>query len=246
MRTVPDLLLTDATTSPFLLGVVRPRIVLPASSAAELSPDDLQTVLTHELVHWQRRDTWIGWLQVLAQGLLWFHPFLWWANRQLRHERECVCDEGVLRQGQYAPAALWRTDRGVLTAARARSLVGGSLVGVFERGAFLQNRLEEIMNFEPMRRRFGWSAGVGLVAFALLVLPMAPGTVKQGAADQPIAVAVAATTAADTPYPQIVKSTPEPGATGVNAALERNHRNVRPRHARRHELDGRPAAVSAG
>ncbi len=221
VRNVPELLLTDVTTSPFLLGVVRPRIVLPASSTAELAPDDLQTVLTHELVHWQRRDTWVGWLQVLAQGLLWFHPFLWWANRQLRHERECVCDEAVLRQGQVAPRHYGELIVRVLTAARARSLVGGSLVGVFERGAFLQNRLEEIMNFEPMRRRFGWSAGVGLIVFALLFLPMAPGTTKQGAADeQAIAVAVAATTAAETPYPQVVKSTPEPGATGVNAGLE--------------------------
>lgn len=221
MRNVPELLLTDITTSPFLLGVVRPRIVLPAASAAELSPDDLQTVLTHELVHWQRRDTWVGWLQVLAQGLLWFHPFLWWANRQLRHERECVCDEGVLRQGHVTPQHYGELIVRVLTAARARSLVGGSLVGVFERGAFLQNRLEEIMNFEPLRRRFGWSAGVGLGVFALLFLPMAPGTMKQGAADdQRIAVAIAATTAAETPYPRIVKSTPESGATGVDIGLE--------------------------
>ncbi len=56
--------------------------------------------------------------------------------------------------------------------------------------------------------------------FALLVLPMAPGTVKQGAARSAHCRSIAATTTADTPYPQIVNSTPEPGATDVIAALE--------------------------
>ncbi|MEX2114803.1 MAG: M56 family metallopeptidase [Pirellulales bacterium] len=219
LRDAPELLLTELVTSPFLLGVIRPRIVLPAASIAELEPADLETVLTHELVHWQRRDTWVGWMQVLAQGLLWFHPLLWWANRQLRHERECVCDEGVLRQGQIAPHRYGELIVRVLTTARARSLVGGSLVGVFEQGAYLQNRLEEIMNFAP-KRRFGWPARVGLLTFALLFLPMAPGVMKQGTADdQRLAANDNPPTAAETSYPQIVKSVPDAGATGVPATL---------------------------
>ena len=60
-------------------------------------------MLAHELVHWHRRDMWIGWLQVVVQGLFWFHPFVWWANNQLRHERECVCDEAVLRRDEHSP-----------------------------------------------------------------------------------------------------------------------------------------------
>ena len=214
----PELLLTNIATGPFLVGVLRPRIVLPGE-AMQLSAEDLQAVLSHELVHWRRRDTWVGWLQVVAQGLLWFHPLVWWANRQLRHERECACDEGVLSQGQIAPERYGELLVRVLTAARARSLVGGSLVGVFERGAHLQERLEDIMSFEP-KRRVGWLSRLGLVMFALLFLPMAPGLMQSQAADRgPAAVKPAATNEA-TPYPRVVKSAPEAGATGVSAALQ--------------------------
>ena len=226
LRRVPELFCTTIVTSPFLFGVARPRIVLPKESLAQLGPAELQAVLAHELVHWKNHDTWIGWLQVLAQGLFWFHPFLWWANSQLRHERECVCDEAVLRLGLMSSQGYGESIVRVLTIARGRSLVAGSLMGVFERGAKLQNRLEEIMNFDPMKRRFGWFSRVALVAFAILFVPMAPGYVDFGRADAKaddsvaVDVKAATATAANTPYPQIVKTMPERGATGVDPELQ--------------------------
>ena len=96
VRRVPELLATQITSGPFLLGVIRPRVVLPETSLDELNELDLRAVLTHELVHWRRGDTWVGCVQVAAQGIFWFHPFLWWAGWQLRHERECACDQTVL------------------------------------------------------------------------------------------------------------------------------------------------------
>ena len=104
------MLATRSLTSPFLFGVVRPRIVLSETLVEQLDPAELRGVLTHELVHWQRHDTWVGWLQVVAQSGFWFHPFVWWANRQIRHERECVCDELVLRPGRISPDLLRAID----------------------------------------------------------------------------------------------------------------------------------------
>lgn len=199
----PDLISTSAITSPFLLGVSRPRIVLPANILADFQETELRAVLTHELMHWQRRDTWIGWLQVLVQGVFWFHPFLWWANRQLRQQREYACDEAVLRLGDITPENYGEAVVRVLTSSRGRSLVAGSLVGVFERGEQLQERLENIMNYRTHQRRFDWSSRLALAAFALIFLPMA-----------------LAIPAADTAYPQIVKSNPANGATGVDPGLK--------------------------
>ncbi len=217
VRRVPELYCSTLVTSPFLFGVVRPRIVLSEESLAQLDQLELRAVLMHELVHWKRHDTWIGWLQVLAQGIFWFHPFLWWANGQLRHERECVCDEAVLRMGRITPRSYCESIVHVLTAARGRSLVAGSLVGVFERGSKLQNRLEEIMNYKPLNKGFGWPSRLAVVAFALLFLPMAPGVVDTTLAETPGGVAAAA--APQTRYPQIVKTTPKVGAKGVSPTL---------------------------
>jgi beta-lactamase regulating signal transducer with metallopeptidase domain len=209
---VPELLTTSTLASPFLFGVLRPRIVLPRKMLDELSDVDLRAVLTHELAHWKRRDTWIGWLQLAAQSLFWFHPFLWWANRQLRHERECACDETVLQIGQLTPQHYGEAIVRFLTASRGRALAAGSLVGVFERGAKLPERLEHIMSYESKPREFGWLSCLLLAAFAIFFLPMSPG----GA---PEAVLQAQAPAGPT-IPKIVTSTPKLGATAVDPSLK--------------------------
>jgi beta-lactamase regulating signal transducer with metallopeptidase domain len=223
LRRVPELLATETVTSPFLFGLTQPRIVLPDALLKQLSDMELKAVLTHELVHWKRHDTWIGWLQVFGQSIFWFHPFVWWANRQIRHERECVCDEIVLSLGRISPRQYGESILRVLTESRARSLVAGSLVGIFEPGAKLQNRLEDIMSYEPSKRRFTWTTPVALAVFAALFLPMAPGVLSTGlaAADQAGTNGKLKTgaEAAPKPYPHIVKSIPEQGATGVDPAL---------------------------
>jgi beta-lactamase regulating signal transducer with metallopeptidase domain len=212
VRRVPELFAASAVSSPFLFGVARPRIVLPEGSLGELDAQAIRAVLAHELIHWQRRDTWVGWAQVLAQGLFWFHPPLWWANAQLRHERECACDEAVLRLVEQSPPRYGETLVRVLAAARGRSLVAGSMVGVFERGTKLQDRLENIMSYEATKRGFGWPSRLALAVFALVFLPMGS---SGGAGD----FVAAADPSQESKYPQIVKTTPKLGATDVDPDL---------------------------
>jgi ankyrin repeat protein len=50
-------------------------------------------VLGHELSHILRFDAVVNVLQVIAQAIFWFHPFVWWANKKIRAEREKCCDE---------------------------------------------------------------------------------------------------------------------------------------------------------
>ena len=167
MRSAPEVYATEQSVSPMLIGVFSPKIVLPESFLNRLSADELQMILAHELVHWRSRDTWVGWLQVFVQGLFWFHPLVWFANARIRHERECACDETVLREGRCDRDGYGETIIRVLAAARGRSLVMANMAGIFERGSLLQIRLEEIMSFDPNRRRFGWMSRALLVAVAL-------------------------------------------------------------------------------
>jgi hypothetical protein len=218
LQRVPDLYSTKLVTSPFLIGVFQPRIVLPQRALEELSEVEWRAVLTHELVHFKHHDTWVGWLQVLAQGIFWFHPFLWWANSQLRHQRECVCDEAVLRLGRITPQRYSESIVHVLTASRGRSLVAGSLAGVFERGDKLQDRLENIMNYEQNTPRFHWPARLVLAALAVLLLPMGPGPATTSLAENP--PAKEKTGPPRTKYPQIVKSSPAAGETDVSPDLK--------------------------
>jgi len=168
----PELILSDDVTSPFLIGLFRPRIVLPASLSTTLTPDHLRNILLHELTHWRRGDVWVGWLQVFAQAMFWFHPVVWLANAQIRHERESACDEEAVVRGACDPAQYGESLLKALLVARGRSATQLGFLGIFERGTKIQRRLEDIMYRENRRSRFGWGNWVFLALFALVFLPM--------------------------------------------------------------------------
>lgn len=62
------------------------------------SPQHHRTVLLHELSHIARFDAAVNVLQILAQAIFWFHPFVWWVNKKIRQEREKCCDEMAVAQ----------------------------------------------------------------------------------------------------------------------------------------------------
>lgn len=216
----PDLKVTDRWTSPFLVGVMKPNVVMPESITRTASEQDITVVMAHELLHYRRRDIWIGWLQVIALSAFWFHPLFWWAMRQLRQSREEACDESVLRQTSIAPEDYGDVMLRWVTKSQSKSLAGLGLVGVFERSTQTQIRLEKIMTFEKSKRAFGKGSKVvlGLVGLALLPVVL----IQRGEAQDRAGAPTKAETQAEAPL--IVSSVPAIGATDV--ALSTNEIRV--------------------
>jgi beta-lactamase regulating signal transducer with metallopeptidase domain len=79
--------------SPAVLGWLRPIVMLPASALTGLSPDQLQSVIAHELAHIKRLDSFVNVFQICVETLLFYHPAVWWLNRRIRTEREHCCDD---------------------------------------------------------------------------------------------------------------------------------------------------------
>lgn len=100
---VPALRLSDDIDSPMLARPWRPVLMLPASSLATMSDDDLRMALHHELAHLQRHDLWWAWMPALAQHLFFFHPVAHLAVREYAFAREVACDAAVLQDEQHAP-----------------------------------------------------------------------------------------------------------------------------------------------
>ncbi|PBJ82469.1 hypothetical protein CMZ84_09875 [Lysobacteraceae bacterium NML93-0399] len=96
LRKSPEVRVSDAIASPQLIGPWRPVLLLPGNHARVLRADELDMALTHELVHLQRRDLWLGLLPALAQHLFWFHPLAHLATREYGLAREAACDAAVL------------------------------------------------------------------------------------------------------------------------------------------------------
>lgn len=84
----------DGLPSPFVFGLFRPRIYLPAS----LQGEERRYVLAHERVHVARRDDLVKLLFWLAVCLHWFNPLAWLSYRLMERDMEMACDEVALRR----------------------------------------------------------------------------------------------------------------------------------------------------
>lgn len=88
-----NIYLCDAISSPFILGVVKPRIYLPSG----LDEVQRQNVLSHERAHLARHDHWWKPLGFALLAVYWFNPVLWLAYALLCRDIELACDERVIR-----------------------------------------------------------------------------------------------------------------------------------------------------
>lgn len=85
---------SDRISTPFILGIIRPRIYLPYS----LTGEDKVYVIAHETMHLKRRDHWWKPLGYLLLSVYWFNPLLWVAYILLCRDIELACDEKVIRE----------------------------------------------------------------------------------------------------------------------------------------------------
>ena len=79
--------------SPFILGVIRPRIYLPAG----LRGQPRQFILCHERAHLRRLDHLVKPLCWAALAVHWFNPAVWLAFVLMSRDIEAACDEAVIR-----------------------------------------------------------------------------------------------------------------------------------------------------
>ncbi len=84
---------SENVTSPFVLGIINPRIYLPF----DMGGQDTNYVIAHEQAHIHRKDNWwkpIGFLLLIVH---WFNPLMWFAYVLFCRDLEFSCDEAVIR-----------------------------------------------------------------------------------------------------------------------------------------------------
>ncbi|MCM1538123.1 MAG: M56 family metallopeptidase [bacterium] len=92
-RSIP-ILESERVGSPFVLGLFRPRIYLPAGVREE----DRAYIVSHEMAHIHRKDHWIKPFGYLLSAVYWFHPLLWAAYILLCRDIEYACDERMVKR----------------------------------------------------------------------------------------------------------------------------------------------------
>ena len=164
---------SDLVATPIAIGILKPIIIVPASLFMNVSPRELETVITHELMHIRRYDPMVNIVQCVIETILFYHPAVWMISAQIRREREFATDAAVLEiigaeRVTYARALAnleeLRQKANKQTPRYATAINGGNLM----------QRIQKILNVrtEASRANSAWTAGVALLLtsafFALL------------------------------------------------------------------------------
>ena len=94
VRYKDNLFQSENVSSPFVLGLIKPRIYLPFN----MNGQDLEHVVAHEQAHIRRKDHWWKPLGFLLLTIHWFNPFMWLSYVLLCRDIELACDEKVIRE----------------------------------------------------------------------------------------------------------------------------------------------------
>ena len=164
-----EVVVSSQFTEAGLWGIRKPVILLPEGATSQLSDDELAAVLMHELVHLERRDNLVVFLQRALTCLLWFYPLTWLIDRKLVEERERACDEEVLRLRQSPETYV----SGILKVVRA-CLEGRMATASSIGGSSLKRRIQDILSVEPPRK-LGLRGRALTVAFRLVLAVFSTG-----------------------------------------------------------------------
>ena len=163
----PALYFSDSARTPMLLGVFKPKIILPRR---EYDEELLLNILRHELTHYRRFDTLYKWIATAVLSLHWFNPVAWVIRREFNRACELSCDEMLLRSMDKDEKQSYGNSLLLMAAASPLpSAVVATSFATEKRN--LKERLVQIMNYKKSGTRILSSvlavallAGCGVVA----------------------------------------------------------------------------------
>lgn len=84
---------TDEIKTPFVLGMLKPRIFIPVN----IPPDEIDYIIKHERTHIKRYDYIIKPISFIALSIHWFNPLIWLSYFLMSKDMEMSCDESVMK-----------------------------------------------------------------------------------------------------------------------------------------------------
>lgn len=149
----------DHIDTPFILGVLRPRIFLPS----DIEKADLPYVLAHEQAHLKWRDHLWKPLGFLLLTVYWFNPILWAAYILFCKDMERACDERVLRT--LGAACKKPYSNALINCSVPRKRISACPLAFGETG--VKERVRSVLNY---KKPAFWLAAVAVVAVAVAAL----------------------------------------------------------------------------
>lgn len=154
----------DQIDTPFVMGIIIPKIYLPFS----IKEDACNWILQHEEMHIKHKDHLARTAQMAALCLHWWNPLVWYAAHKMNQDMEMFCDEAVL-SGKGQP---WRLEyaKTLLNFAMHKDFY---LLGIFFGKSNTEKRIVHILqdNKTSCRKTFSVIVSIIAVIFVFLTVP---------------------------------------------------------------------------
>lgn len=160
--TYENVYLADHIPTPFVIGLIHPRIFVPST----LSEQELSYVILHEQTHIRRLDHIVKMIAFLVLAVHWFNPLVWAAFLVCMKDMEMSCDERVLKEmGDRIKADYSAT---LLSLSTGRRLINGSPLAFGEGN--IKGRIKNVLNF---KKPTVWVTAVSIVLVVSLTIGLA-------------------------------------------------------------------------
>ena len=150
---------SEAVASPFVLGMIRPKIYLPFA----MTGSEMLHVIAHEEAHIRRKDHWWKPLGFAILTLHWFNPLLWLAYVLLCRDIEMACDEKVVKSLNTEERADY--SQALLHCSVGRRMIASCPLAFGEVG--VKDRVRSVLSY---KKPAFWILAVGIVASIVLAV----------------------------------------------------------------------------
>ena len=131
---------SENVCSPFVLGIIRPKIYLPY----HMDSREVGHVIAHEQTHIRRKDHWWKPLGFLLLTIHWFNPLMWLSYVLLCQDIELACDEKVI--GKMGNAQRADYTQALMACSVDRRLIAACPLAFGEIG--VKERVKSVMNYK--------------------------------------------------------------------------------------------------
>lgn len=163
--------LSNTITTPVTFGFFKPVILLPVALVNNITVQQAETLILHELTHIRTNDYLLNWFLILSETVFFFNPFIKNICKQTRLEREKNCDLNVIAF-EYKPALYAET---LLQAEKMKQLIPDFQLAAVNNKKLLLTRIEYFTSKKTFTDKLRCNVLAplgGLVLLFLLILAM--------------------------------------------------------------------------
>lgn len=151
--------------SPFICGIMMPSIYLPENVYHKIDEAELKYIILHEMAHYKRKDLIYNFMTVMVLILHWFNPLMWFVIKDIRYDREVLCDAYVMEKIENDEIIPYGKTLIFLSKIKIRKYNEMCLVGFHELNSKLEGRIKMISKF----KKGSYKLSVVAIIFSVIV-----------------------------------------------------------------------------